>query len=408
MTGAGPSLDSEQFKNRPSSLVEKGPPQPATGSLNILITNVEMKNLSGTTLFVRDLALELLRQGHRPVVYSPQLGQACQSLLSQGIVVSDTLRIPGFRPDVIHGHHMLETARALARHPGTPAVYFCHDHLAPHDHTPIHPGIMRYFGVSRLCLERLQREQAPPDKIRQFHNFVDTNRFRPRPTLPDRPGRALVFSNYATLETHVPAVAEACKTVGLELEIVGQSWGQPTDRPEEVLGRYDLIFAKGKAALEAMAVGAAVILCDFGGVGPMVTTERFDRLRDLNFGFQALVEPLEPEAVLKQISQYDAPNARQVRDLVRSQCNLEQAVAALVCVYREIMDEHQAIPGQAHLNAKARFHMPYRKYLMTVFIKMLSNNLPRYVPRPVRPWLRTTPIFKIYNSLSRFLEKHIR
>ena len=50
-------------------------------------------------------------------------------------------------------------------------------------------------------------------------------------------------------------------------------------QPERVLGRYDIVFAKAKAAMEAMAVGAAVVLCDFGGVGPMVTWADFDRLR---------------------------------------------------------------------------------------------------------------------------------
>ena len=40
--------------------------------------------------------------------------------------------------------------------------------------------------------------------------------------------------------------------------------------------RYDIVFAKARAAIEAMAVGAAVIVCDFDGVGPMVSTENVD------------------------------------------------------------------------------------------------------------------------------------
>ena len=37
-------------------------------------------------------------------------------------------------------------------------------------------------------------------------------------------------------------------------------------------GDYDLVFAKARCALEAMAVGAAVVLCDTHGLGPMVTS----------------------------------------------------------------------------------------------------------------------------------------
>jgi hypothetical protein len=36
---------------------------------------------------------------------------------------------------------------------------------------------------------------------------------------------------------------------------------------QEVLGRYDLVFAKAKCAIEAMVVGAAVIVCDANGLG---------------------------------------------------------------------------------------------------------------------------------------------
>ena len=48
------------------------------------------------------------------------------------------------------------------------------------------------------------------------------------------------------------------------------------ESPELLLPKYEIVFAKGKAAMEAMAVGTAVILCDFSGVGPMVSSTRFD------------------------------------------------------------------------------------------------------------------------------------
>ena len=49
----------------------------------------------------------------------------------------------------------------------------------------------------------------------------------------------------------------------------------PTSRPEELLPKYDLVFAKARCALEAMATGCAVVLCDFAGLGSMVNPERF-------------------------------------------------------------------------------------------------------------------------------------
>jgi hypothetical protein len=85
-----------------------------------------------------------------------------------------------------------------------------------------------------------------------------------------------------------------------------------------LLGQYDVVFAKAKAAMEAMAVGTAVILCDFSGIGPIVTSTRFEELRPLNFGFEALRDPLEPEHLLREIARYDPEDAPDVAALHQS------------------------------------------------------------------------------------------
>ena len=42
--------------------------------MKILITNRKMSSRWGSELYVRDLAIELLRRGHRPMVYCSELG----------------------------------------------------------------------------------------------------------------------------------------------------------------------------------------------------------------------------------------------------------------------------------------------------------------------------------------------
>ena len=74
-----------------------------------------------------------------------------------------------------------------------------------------------------------------------------------------------------------------------------------------------LVFAKGRAALEALAVGCAVVLCDAAGCGPLVTAADFDRLRPQNFGFRTLTEPVLTEGLLAQIERYDPEDAARVR-----------------------------------------------------------------------------------------------
>jgi glycosyltransferase involved in cell wall biosynthesis len=304
--------------------------------LRVAITNLELWPPSGTALYVRDLALELRRQGHEPVVISSTAGPIAEELRDHGVTVSNSFARSLAQPDVIHGHHRVPTLLALRRWPTVPAIHICHDHLLPADATPLHPNIRRHFGVSRRCVQRLLDEAALPECVGLLPNFVDTARFVPRQALPQRPRRALILSNYASDRTHVPAVAVACQQAGIALDVVGAGVGRIDSAPERLLPDYDLVFAKGKAALEAMAVGAAVVLCDFSGVGPMVTAADFDRLRELNFGFEALRDPLHPDSVAREIARYDARDAAMVRDLVHERAGLVGAVETLIGVYEMI------------------------------------------------------------------------
>ena len=309
--------------------------------LKVLITNINLWPPSGTVLYVRDLALELKRLGHSPVVFSSTSGEVAVELRDAGIQVTDRLDRLREKPDVIHGHHYAPTLAALRRWPTVPAIHVCHDHTSPHDRTPLHANIHRHLGVSQACVRRLISEGVPPSRASLALNFVDLARFSPRPPLPERPRRALVFSNYAHAGSHLPAVIEACRQADLELDVAGLGVGRIVTDPERFLPEYEIVFAKAKAAMEAMAVGTAVILCDFSGVGPMVTSTGFDELRPLNFGFDALRDPLQPEILLREIARYDPKDATDVRDLVRSRAGLTPAVEGLIAIYHEAITEQR-------------------------------------------------------------------
>jgi glycosyltransferase involved in cell wall biosynthesis len=333
--------------------------------LHVLITNIFLQSRTGTELYVRDLALELKRQGHQPAVYTPIQGSIAEELKAAGVPVCSSLRTLEFRTDVIHGHHRVETMMAVLHNPGVPAIFICHDLFAWHDNPPIHPRIRRYLGVSLASLERLREAGIPEERIRLALNFVDLKRFLPRPPLPQHPRRALVFSNYASAHTHLPAIAEACLRAGLKLDVVGAGVGKCSSQPENVLGQYDLVFARARAAMEAMAVGTAVVLCDFTGLGPMVTAGEFHRLRPLNFGFKALQEPLHPQNIIRQIRRYDAQNAARVRDLLRSIAGLDRAAKELVDVYQQIIEEqHRTSPSSVKEKTWRYRHLLFRDALL--------------------------------------------
>ena len=309
--------------------------------MRVLLTNNTLKWRSGTELYVLDLALRLKRLGHEPVAYSPHLGEVAELLALAGVpVVHNLLDLP-FRPDIIHGHHHVETMTALASLPAVPAVYFCHGSVPWQEMPPVFPRILRYVAVDEVCRERIVREvKIPFEEIRLLLNFVDTDVFRPRPPLPPRPMRALVFSNNASEENYAAAVRASCQQCGVTLEMRGLASGNPTKEPQDLLQHYDIVFAKARAAIEAMAVGCAVVLVDAVGLGPMVTMANFTRLRPNNFGFRTLVDEPTVENIARTIQRYDATDAAGVRDLVRNEANMSDAVNKIVRIYEEVIAEN--------------------------------------------------------------------
>ena len=157
--------------------------------------------------------------------------------------------------------------------------------------------IARYVAVDRNCLERLTADwNIPESKTRLILNAVDLARFAQRASWLDTPGRALILSHTAGPGSHQDVVSDACEALGIPVDVVGAGTGNVTPAPEQLLLQYDLVFAKGRSAIEAMAVGCAVVLCDASGMGPMVTMADYRALREWNFGARTLRDPLDDRA----------------------------------------------------------------------------------------------------------------
>lgn len=324
--------------------------------LRVLITIRSLEAMGGLEVYVRDLARGLIQRGHQAVVYSTKLGEAARVLRSDTIPVTSDLDDIGAPPSVIHGNASLETMAALQRFPSVPAVFVCHGWWSWSAAPPHFPRVRRYVAVDDTCRDRLLfQEGLPEDRVSVLLNTVDLERFPRRGPLPARPSRALVFSNYANEMTHLDAVRRACDAANISLDVVGWSSGNPTEHPERVLGQYDLVFAKGKAALEAMACGAAVILCDAMGMGSMVTSESVASLRRVNFGARSLDRVVNAGDLRNEIDRYDAADAARVCESIRATAATSFLVDALIELYSVVIEEQQHAPKEDERLALSRY-----------------------------------------------------
>ncbi|HYW06499.1 MAG TPA: glycosyltransferase family 4 protein [Longimicrobium sp.] len=314
--------------------------------LRVLITNHRLAARGGTELYVRDIAMALQERGHSVAVYTSTPGALAAELRAATIPVVDDPAALGEAPDVIHGQHHLDTMAALLAFPGVPAVSVCHGWLPWIEAPPRFPRVRRYVAVDAVCRDRLVLENGiAPERVHTLLNFVDLSRFPARPPLPARPRRALVFSGYTRGGGFVPPIRAACEREGIRLDVVGVGEGNTTGDPGRLLAGYDVVFAKGRSALEALAVGAAVIPCDAAGMGPLVTSGNWRRLRTLNFGVRTLRSAVTEAGVRERLRLFDTDDAARVSAAIRASAGHWLTVDELVEVYRAAIADERAAPS---------------------------------------------------------------
>jgi glycosyltransferase involved in cell wall biosynthesis len=340
--------------------------------LTILLTNLWLTNLSGTVVVARDIAVGLVRRGHRPVVYSPELGAGAEEIAARGVSVIDDLRKLGEPPDIIHAHHSIPCGEALIRFPNVPAIYVCHDFTYWGEVPVPFPQIAAYVAVDETCRDRLIHTKGiDPKSVVVLPNAVDLRRIPSRlQPLRERPRRAMAFGKAAA----VSELRMACEQLGIEYHALGAAAGREVAHPEQELVNFDLVFASARAALEAMCCGCAVIACDHRGIAGLVTSRNFDKLRTLNFGLRCLSDPVTVDRCIREIGGYDATDASLVTQRARDDADLEKLLDNFENLYADVLTgaRRPRMSQDAHEQAVARF---------------LHEYLPRR-PNDVRwPWM---------------------
>jgi hypothetical protein len=343
--------------------------------LTILITNIWLENRAGSECVVRDLAIGLLRRGHRPIVYSPSPGEIADEIAHRGIAVIDDLRKLGEQPDILHGHHSVTCGEVLIRFPRLPAIAVCHA-FSYWVEAPAHfPQIGVYVAVDEASRDRLVHTEAiDAARVVVVPNAVELRRVPARPQpLPRQPLRALAFGKASAVE----ATRTACDAMGIAYEAAGLPVGRILAFPEQELVKADLVFASARAALEALCCGCAVVVCDQRGMAGMVTSRNYETMRAHNFGLRSLTEPVTVETCIAEASRYDAHDAALVSERARRDADLEKSLDRFEQLYTEVLGgvRPPSFAPEAHAEAVARF---------------LHDCLPRRIHDSRWPWVGET------------------
>jgi hypothetical protein len=89
--------------------------------------------------------------------------------------------------------------------------------------------------------------------------------------------------------------------------------------------------------LEALASGCAVIVLDRFGLGGLVTPDRFEEFRQMNFAPGVLSRVADFDAVLREIDNFRPEEVASVTDRVRENCGLDRYLGRLLQSYERAM-----------------------------------------------------------------------
>lgn len=313
--------------------------------MKILITNAFLALRRGSEVFTSELAHGLQGRGHAVCVYAPVLGPLAVSMQAAGLAVTDDLDGLPWVPEVIHGQHCGPTTQAALAFPRVPVVNVCHGALPVEEQPCLAPNVRLWVAVDEPCRTRLfQQSAATPAQVRWIPNAVPLDLYPARTHFPTVARRALVFGNSASAGSRLQAIREAGAAAGLSVDCAGVNSGQVAEEPWQLLPQYDVVFAKARCAMEAMACGCRVILSDAQGLGPVVTPAGFPQLLPWNFGFRLLHGQHDRASVQARLTEALAMDAAAVMQQCRATLGWDAALGKWEAVYAEAVALGGATP----------------------------------------------------------------
>jgi hypothetical protein len=315
--------------------------------MRILLATTFLNSLTGSELFLYDLAGGLRRRGHRVTcwVKEPAPTAPLPRLLGlNGVHVSPELPHEAEIEAVIF--QLKETFPVFReRYMDVPRLAVCHGPRLPAEIAPPELPCTTQIALTREGYEYLRR--AGYEDVAFTGYGVDLTRFSSALPLPERPRRAVLHSKYADAEL----VREACARLGIEITVLGaESWrpGFSTDdhsaivevlddgrvvdhepslaafHVERILADADLVFGLGRSAVEALAMGKACFVFGYGKIGDgLVTQARLPALARVNFSGRAHAFAFDVDSIVAELQQFSARQGAVNRRFARERYDLE-------------------------------------------------------------------------------------
>ena len=277
--------------------------------MKFLITNIQIKNYSGSEINALSIAEALTSFGHQVEVGTFLVDSPMKEIFAQkGIPVIKLLdgSVDNFDHDVIWGHHFPTMTQVVLKKNWQPArlLFSSLSTIMPIEAPPaFHEDIPLFLSHNPVNTEVLIRNGVSASKIHYFPNYADSSFFRSEPTISGDLRKILIVSNHPPVE--LLEFTERARKLSLEVDLVGWA-GEPKLVDVELLTKYDLIITIGKTVVYCFAAQVPVYCYDhFGGQG-YITEDNYEKSLRHNFSGKGFDRFLSGQELVKDIqSGYD-------------------------------------------------------------------------------------------------------
>ena len=291
--------------------------------LNVLIGCLSFANLTGSELYVFELAKQLIKQGCDVSVCS-NIGMPMAGLAkSAGIKTYSLQEPPGFKLgdgkwllksdqgdvvskentlyniaktnfDVVHLNHKPVTEHLLRLYPTTPVICSIHSEVISLEEPVISDSIKQYIAIRQEIKDHIVSTfGVPEEKVCVIHNPIDSDKFKITKSIEKREKKRILFVgtiDYLRKNTII-ALIEKTRTDNEELWIVGRkndtyldemiagenhvTYFEPTSNVEKYIHQCDETagILLGRTTIEGWMCGKAGWIYDVNASGDVLSVK---------------------------------------------------------------------------------------------------------------------------------------
>ncbi len=310
--------------------------------MKVLFGTHQLEIRGGSELFTAELAHSIQAHGHEVAIFTFFKGKLAELIEANGIPIftpDDTTAIAGFAPDIVQTCHLPCAHFLRSVVPDVIRVHAMLGVIPPLEAPPLDGSVFSLaLAVSEEVVDRINKTQFGREvDVAVFRNWFEDKAVvaSARAHKPHQRLRVAVVSNHIAPEL-IDALAAIEAAGGAEVDYFGTQRSSVVVNGE-LLTQYDLIVSIGRTVLLAAACGVPCIMADIHGSDGLLTVDKLDDVRAVNFSGRLRRHPITKEHVQKEIDKIRAHDCEQLRNRVVAEYSLASRTEWLLSRYKELL-----------------------------------------------------------------------